>query len=69
MTIMNNTSAMLTLGQLNKNISKVGKDLKKISSGMKLNSAGDDASSYAISERMRMRAAPRLETSSILRTV
>ncbi len=55
MTIMNNTSAMLTLGQLNKNISKVGKDLKKISSGMKLNSAGDDASSYAISERMRVR--------------
>ena len=55
MTIMNNTGAMLTLGQLNKNISKVGKELKKVSSGMKLNSAGDDASAYAISERMRVR--------------
>ena len=55
MTIMNNTGAMLTLGQLNKNISKVGKELKKASSGMKLNSAGDDASGYAISEKMRVR--------------
>ena len=55
MTIMNNTGAMLTLGQLNKNISKVGKDLQKVSSGMKLNSAGDDASGYAISEKMRVR--------------
>ena len=32
-TIMNNTGAMLTLGQLNKNISKVGKDLKKVAFG------------------------------------
>jgi len=55
MTIMNNPSAMLTLGQLNKNVSKVTKDLKKLSSGMKLNDAGDDASGYAISERMRVR--------------
>ncbi len=55
MTIMNNTGAMLTLGQLNKNISKAGKELKKVSSGMKLNSAGDDASGYAISEKMRVR--------------
>ena len=54
MTIMNNNGAMLTLGQLNKNISKVGKELKKVSSGMKLNSAGDDASGYAISEKMRV---------------
>jgi len=52
MTIMNNTGAMLTLGQLNKNISKVGKELKKVSSGMKLNGAGDDASAFAISEKM-----------------
>ena len=55
MNIMNNTGVMLTLGQLNKNISKVGKDLQKVSSGMKLNSAGDDASGYAISEKMRVR--------------
>ena len=54
MTILNNTTAMMTLGELNKNVSRVGKDLKKLSSGMKVNSAGDDASAYAISERMRV---------------
>lgn len=55
MTIVNNPSAMLTLGELNKNVSKLGKQLKKVSSGMRINSAGDDASGYAISERMRVR--------------
>ncbi len=54
MTVLNNTSAMMTLGELNKNVSRVGKDLKKLSSGMKINSASDDASAYAISERMRV---------------
>ena len=54
MTILNNTSAMMTLGELNKNVSRVGKDLKKLSSGMKINSASDDASAYAISERMQV---------------
>ena len=55
MTIMNNPSAMLTLGELNKNVSKLGKQLKKVSSGMRINNAGDDASGYAISEKMRAR--------------
>jgi len=55
MTVMNNGAAMMSLGELNKNISKAAKDLKKVSSGMRLNSAGDDASGYAISERMRVR--------------
>ena len=54
MTIMNNTAAVLSLGELNKNISQVGKQLKKLSSGMRLNSAGDDASGYSISEKMRV---------------
>ena len=53
MTVLNNTAAALTIGELNKNISSLGKQHKKVSSGMKLNSAGDDASAYAISERMR----------------
>ena len=52
MTVMNNGAAMMSLGELNKNISKAAKDLKKVSSGMRLNSAGDDASGYAISEKM-----------------
>ena len=53
MTVMNNSAAMLSLGELNKNITEMGKRQRKLSSGMKINSAGDDASSYAISERMR----------------
>ncbi len=55
MTIMNDASAAMTLGELNKNISQLGKQLKKVSSGMKINSAGDDASGYSISEKMRVR--------------
>ena len=53
MTILNNPAAMMSLGELNKNISQAGRHQKKLSSGMKINSAGDDASGYAISERMR----------------
>ena len=55
MVIANNMAAMLTMGEVNKNNSTLGKQLKKVSSGMKINSAGDDASGYAISERMRVR--------------
>ncbi|MBO6292284.1 MAG: hypothetical protein J6N51_08520 [Selenomonas sp.] len=53
MTVVNNPSAMMTLGELNKNINNQSKSQKKLSSGMKINGAGDDASAYAISERMR----------------
>ena len=55
MLIMNNTSAMMTLGELNKNISSLGKQLKKVSTGMKIVGADDGASEYVISERMRVR--------------
>ena len=53
MVIKNNPQAMMALRETNKNTSAAAKDLKKLSSGMKINSAGDDASGYAISERMR----------------
>ena len=53
MSILNNTVSMLSLGELNKNISAFGKQQKKLASGMRINSAGDDASGYAISEKMR----------------
>lgn len=53
MTILNNSAANLTLGELNKNINKVGKQLSKVSSGQKIVYAGDDASGYGISEGMR----------------
>lgn len=39
---------------LNKNSKSVTKSLKKVSSGMKINSAGDDASGMSISEKMRV---------------
>lgn len=55
MTVLNNTSAMMTLGELNKNVSNLGKQLKKVATGTKITSAGDGASEYVISERMRVR--------------
>lgn len=55
MTIMNNSGAMMALGQAKKNDTSLGKQLKKVSSGMKINGAGDDAAGYSISERMRVR--------------
>lgn len=54
MTILNNTAAAMTLGELNKNVSQVGKQLAKVSSGQKITGAGDGASEYSISERMRV---------------
>ena len=47
-------SAVSTLNTLNKNNNEMAKSLKKVSSGMKVNGAGDDASAYSISERMRV---------------
>ena len=51
MVVKNNMSAINTL---NKNSSALSKSLQKVSSGMKINGAADDASGYAISERMRV---------------
>ena len=39
-----------TLGVTNSNIQK---DMEKLSSGMRINRAGDDASGLAVSEKMR----------------
>ena len=47
-------SALSTLNTLNRNTKALSKSLQKVSSGMKINSAADDASGYAISERMRV---------------
>ena len=54
MVVKNNVNALNTLNVLNKNQSALAKSLQKVSSGMKINSAADDASGYAISERMRV---------------
>ena len=54
MVIKNNMAAQMALGELNKNSNKLSKSLQKVASGMKINSAEDDASGYAISERMQV---------------
>ena len=54
MVIENNLAAQMTLGEMNKNNNKLGKQLKKVSSGMRINGAGDDASGYAIGKRMEV---------------
>ena len=54
MVVKNNMSAISTLNTLNKNSSALSKSLQKVSSGMRINGAADDASGYAISERMRV---------------
>lgn len=54
MVVKNNMSAVQTLNTLNKNSGELTKSLAKVSSGMKINSAADDSSAYAISERMRV---------------
>ncbi len=54
MVVKNNMQALNTLNTLNSNTNALTSSLKKVSSGMKINSAQDDASGYAISERMRV---------------
>lgn len=53
MVVKNNLSSKNTLNQLNKNEKETTKSLKKVASGMKINSAADDASGLSISEKMR----------------
>lgn len=52
MVVKNNMSAINTLNVLSRNAGELTKSLRKVSSGMRINSAGDDASGYAIGERM-----------------
>jgi flagellin len=55
MVVKNNKESLNTLNTLNKNAAAMSKSLQKVSSGMKINGAADDASGYAISEKMRVR--------------
>lgn len=54
MIVKNNMPAKKTLNQLNKNSKALEKSLSKVSSGMKINSAQDDAAGFSISEKMRV---------------
>ena len=53
MVINHNMSAMYSNSQLGVTNLSLQKDMEKLSSGMKINRAGDDASGLAVSEKMR----------------
>jgi flagellin len=53
MIINHNMSAMYANRQLGVSGSEMGRNLEKLSSGMRINKAGDDASGLAVSEKMR----------------
>lgn len=53
MIINHNIASLNTLNQLSKNESATQKSLEKLSSGLRINSAADDAAGLAISEKMK----------------
>ena len=53
MRIQHNIAALNSYRQLGNNNTAVGKNLEKLSSGYRINRAGDDAAGLAISEKMR----------------
>ena len=53
MRINHNIAALNTYRQLSNNQSTTSKSLEKLSSGLRINRAGDDAAGLAISEKMR----------------
>jgi flagellin len=53
MVINHNLSAMFAQRELGVTSGRIGGDIEKLSSGMRINKAGDDASGLAVSEKMR----------------
>jgi len=53
MIINHNMSSIYANRQLGLNANQINKDIEKLSSGMRINRAGDDASGLAVSEKMR----------------
>ena len=53
MIINHNMSAMFAQRTSGLTTRSIGKDIEKLSSGMRINRAGDDASGLAVSEKMR----------------
>ena len=54
MRINHNIAALNTYRQLTGNTASTGKSLEKLSSGLRINKAGDDAAGLAISEKLRV---------------
>ncbi len=57
MRIQHNITAMNAYRNYNTNTSAIGKNLEKLSSGYKINRAGDDAAGLAVSQKMRLQIA------------
>ena len=55
MMVKNNIEALRVINLLDQNTNMMQKDLTKVATGMKINTAQDDSAPWAISERMRMR--------------
>ena len=53
MRINHNISSINTYNQMTKNTNNISKSLEKLSSGLRINKAADDAAGLAISEKMR----------------
>jgi len=53
MIINHNMSAVFAQNQLGRTDSKISRNMEKLSSGLRINRAGDDASGLAVSEKMR----------------
>ena len=53
MRINNNIAALNTYNRMTSNTSQNAKSLEKLSSGLRINRAGDDAAGLSISEKMR----------------
>ena len=53
MRINTNLNAMTALNQSTKNTALAGNSMEKLSSGLRINKAGDDAAGLAVSEKMR----------------
>lgn len=69
MTVRYNASANRALNQTNKNDKARSKALGKFASGMKINSAQDDAASFSISARMPLNFVPLNKTRRTFKTV
>ena len=53
MVVYHNIAALMTYGDVNKTGQAINKSIRKLSTGLRINSASDDAAGLAISEKMR----------------
>ena len=53
MRINTNVNAMIATNQMTKNTALAGNSMEKLSTGLRITKAGDDAAGLAVSEKMR----------------